>query len=820
MGDHVFLIVGGLLLLALFGVSLVLRARLFGLRAMGGAAELGLVAAIVVSCSLVIYGHFMVGELCYAYIDIGSDTINQYIPFYRYVTDALREGHMSWWVPSFGLGANLFAFQSWVFDPFNLVLIPSLLVLGDASLSVMLVVTQIVRMVCSALLFDLLLRHFCASPGPRVLGACLYGLNGFLVLWGQHYWFGTVCVLLAFVLLQYERVLEHAQPARVVTCGLGVFMLFGWSFYCGYMCLFLCVVYCVLRAVALDEGGARDVLRRLAPAAFATVCGVLMAAVVLVPVGEQLLVESSRVTGVQASLAERVVSAAITWVAPVDLLVSLGRLMANNLLVAQHGMMLDVCSTNYYELVEVGLSSGVFVLCSLLWSCRKDFNARTRVCMVVAAALVVLYCANDLLPWMLYAMASKAYRSSFLLVVPLALGMSVGLDRWLTLERERRPLGAATIATLVTVALLAWTLVYCLGEGARVGTLACLACLGSLLASYVCLALLSFGIVPFGAGVSLVACLLACVLADDYLSCNARQCLDVTQVPRISEEQRDADTMQALAWIAQSDGQTCRVEKTYVDWIPAHNDALVQGYQGTAYYNSVTDSDALGFFERLWPQAQDTYTRVWPEQDLDRPDLLSYLGVKYVLSHEELPYPWLREVARFGGVVVYQNDEFTSFGTAYADFMDEDELPRSASAWRDIMQRVLVADEDASYLAEAGLALGDARVDLAWTRSDAMAGEVACDAPCVVSVPIPFTAGWSARVDGMPVELVRTNLGFLGFMLDAGTHRVELSYAPFGMGVGALISLAGAALLVSGAWLVGRQDRRDARMPKGAHFAS
>lgn len=65
------------------------------------------------------------------------------------------------------------------------------------------------------------------------------------------------------------------------------------------------------------------------------------------------------------------------------------------------------------------------------------------------------------------------------------------------------------------------------------------------------------------------------------------------------------------------------------------------------------------------------------------------------------------------------------------------------------------------------------------------------DATDLVYLSVPYSAGWSATIDGQPVEIQRANVGFMGVLASEGTHRIELRYETPGLAAGALLSLAG-----------------------------
>jgi uncharacterized membrane protein YfhO len=57
-----------------------------------------------------------------------------------------------------------------------------------------------------------------------------------------------------------------------------------------------------------------------------------------------------------------------------------------------------------------------------------------------------------------------------------------------------------------------------------------------------------------------------------------------------------------------------------------------------------------------------------------------------------------------------------------------------------------------------------------------------------------FFPGWYARLDGVPVPIVRADFAFRAVHVPAGRHRVELRYAPASLRLG--MAIAAAALVV------------------------
>ena len=69
---------------------------------------------------------------------------------------------------------------------------------------------------------------------------------------------------------------------------------------------------------------------------------------------------------------------------------------------------------------------------------------------------------------------------------------------------------------------------------------------------------------------------------------------------------------------------------------------------------------------------------------------------------------------------------------------------------------------------------------------------------------IPWEEGWSAYIDGEPVELEQVNIGFMGLAVPAGDHEIELHYETPGLKVGAICTFGGVAALVA-YWFAARK---------------
>ena len=79
----------------------------------------------------------------------------------------------------------------------------------------------------------------------------------------------------------------------------------------------------------------------------------------------------------------------------------------------------------------------------------------------------------------------------------------------------------------------------------------------------------------------------------------------------------------------------------------------------------------------------------------------------------------------------------------------------------------------------------------------------------VLCLAVPYSKGWSARVDGQTVPVEQINLRYVGIPLQAGSHQVEFRYFTPGLKAGGFLCV-GTALGMVAAWgLKARQKRRN-----------
>jgi uncharacterized membrane protein YfhO len=802
-------------------------------------AEVALIVLLVAFGLVVIYGNFYVSKTYFVFgiSDVGSDTYVQYYPFYLWLVDSVREGSLRLWTWNFEMGVNLQTFQSWLFDPFNLIVVPLTLLLGDAKLSLALAVAQSAKILLAALLFDHLLTRFCETPLARLLGSLLYAFSGFAIMWGQHYWFGAALPLFTATLLVFELYLERPGAASFVRVAAVVALQLAWSAYVSFMILLGAAIYLLFRIPAhLERPSVAAYLRSVVMLFVPVVAGLLVSAVSWLPYANFLMNETARINSSSSeslSLAQRTVAKLGAFVHADWVPAILSRMVGTSLLTtgADTSPSLLPSSANSgfvagfpYEFILLGYSCGVFVLLSQFFHWLfAEIRGATRVLVLGATAVVCLYCFHEFLPSAFNLMVGTQYRSSFVLATPFCIAMALGFEkRVLPGKTAKAPL---VVALVLTGGVLLWSLLNTLnGRLVCVFYLAALLCLGGA----ILLAERRLSWQPLLMSL-VVALTFASSVVDGLFATNCRGLVEPGDLPHVGTPLEETATSRALAYLAEHDDTLFRVDKTYVDWW--FNDSLIQHYASVSAYNSAPDADVDRFYHQLWEESifgSGVYSQAY-SLDADRPQIASLLGIKYVLSREPLDYAWLAPVTVVGtqadSVYVYENTASPSLATLRERVVSEAEADALAdsAARRELLDgAVIVPDEVASalegQLADAGEGVTPtSEASAAPSSADAVPsptfyadsesalhGSLQAQARSVVCLAIPHTGSWHVLVDGEEVETFRANYGFSGFVVEAGAHEVTAFYQLDGLMPGCICSGVGLVFVVACAILARR----------------
>lgn len=263
------------------------------------------------------------------------------------------------------------------------------------------------------------------------------------------------------------------------------------------------------------------------------------------------------------------------------------------------------------------------------------------------------------------------------------------------------------------------------------------------------------------------------------------------------------------------------------------NTGMFLEYPTINAFHSVVPASITEFYEYLGIERS-----VASRPDISYPALRSLLSVKYLLDNTasdehfmsddgEMQMSGYRYAKTSGGYDVYENTNYIPYGFSYDYYMSYDfcEGYKEDSLTKLMLKAVLLTDEqiekysdildDLSQLSSdsltadsVNLSLGSAELSRDSRRLAATSAyefstdnygftaRVTRDKKSLVFFSVPYDEGWSATVNGKPVEIEKVNVGFMAVAVDAGDSEIRFTYKTPGLALGALVSASALVIFV------------------------
>jgi uncharacterized membrane protein YfhO len=749
---------------------------------------------LLVSSCIVIFGYLIWSGNVYIYLDVGSDTIHSFYPIYRMAAQMLRNRSFHQWSFSIGMGASIFNYTSVVMDPFAWPVILAGAVWGPQVINGMLVAMQITKIFISGLLcfYFLKLHHF--TGFSLVMAAYGYSFNGFLIVWGQHYWLGTACVWIMLELIGLEKSIRDRKfTAGLVISTAGMLMQ---SVYVGYMSLLAGAVYALFRISAYREKkGVREWWSYAWPPVASVLCGFLISMVTFLPTAYIILRVSGRVPE-EGGVIQNIwhwLKQPLQWS---EIREICNRFLSSNI----HGTgdnysmkyadagraeVVRYMLQNYYEIPQLFFSC-LFPVLAVIWAWERIFLERDKKWQIRRILSVFLVGFLIFVPVGSMVMNGFAYpfgRYTFVLMPFFSIVMADGLQ---LIMEKKYPVALMWVVSLLLMAICWKRSEYYMGQGT--GYILKSAAAGILL--------FALAITGYRYGrqnrwkevlvVISLAVIWGNVTADSFVTTNERGLASKD----ISWMQEDSmtDVKEALSWLAETDTSLYRVEKNFVS-ISVVTDPVALQYYGVTGYNTMVSKGMQQFYRNLWQDIlaggdpyRQYYIDVWREWQQS-----ALCGVKYLLSEEglEVPEPY-EELAQFGNVIIYRNPYVDTMGYVFASLPGEEEMQELS--WG-----------ESAYLILYYLKQQVGTVSLQETDGQ-ISGQIEAEAEGYVYVSIPKDAGWTIWLDDEKVDPETAFYGFMAIPVTEGTHTICMSYRAPGLYLG--IGLSGAGLLLFGMGMI------------------
>ncbi len=158
--------------------------------------------------------------------------------------------------------------------------------------------------------------------------------------------------------------------------------------------------------------------------------------------------------------------------------------------------------------------------------------------------------------------------------------------------------------------------------------------------------------------------------------------------------------------------------------------------------------------------------------------VISINGIKNKLSSERAPYP-------------NNNHDFTYILSAENPI---DKLEIQASKGEYTVDNLRVYTVDMDYLKHTDVFVPESKNQASGDGRHVFEGEITMEKAGYFVTSYPYRKGYQVKIDGRPAVIQKVNTAFIGFPLDTGKHRVEITYEAPGFFLGRIVSLISCTL--------------------------
>lgn len=143
--------------------------------------------------------------------------------------------------------------------------------------------------------------------------------------------------------------------------------------------------------------------------------------------------------------------------------------------------------------------------------------------------------------------------------------------------------------------------------------------------------------------------------------------------------------------------------------------------------------------------------------------------------------------------------------------MEEDQLANITATFKEnqtepVELRIYVCHQDEYEKVYESLA--EEQMELTSFSDDHIEGTITAKEGRTLMFSIPYDEGWEITVDGEKAEQYRIGEALMGIDLEAGTHKIELSYTPPGLWIGSALSIGCISLYLLTLLIENRSEKK------------
>jgi len=727
---------------------------------------------LLVLTSIFVFFQFLFKNQVYMYSGIGSDTINIYYPFFSSLETKFQTGDFTFWDFSHGLGTNALTRQADVGSIFTYLTI----LFGAENIKYSFCIVKILIIFLSGFACYFYLNNFDFSQYSKIISSYIFAFNGFIMLWGQHYFFAIAPLYTVLSLFAIEKAFKTKKGYLLVA--FITFLIAVTSYYFAYMILIFGAFYTLFRLIYIyPVKEIKTASLKIISLLFMVLLGIGMAAVLFLPSVNLVTSTSARLND-GTGLIEKIrlyLNPLYFDKATIKMIVT--RLLSNNLT----GTEGYIGPLNYYEAPQWFFTSFILFFTLLFVGSAltdKTESIKRKILKLISVIICVALAFHPLFSVILNGFSAPFFRYTYLLMSLLALMFSFVLDK-IICKKLNFAVPLIILSSALTMLILAVVFIH-LDPLASTGKKLVLIYGFMAFCLTVFLVILQKRSLPRLQRILSLICILGIVVLninlESYVTTNSR--LIVSQDnEKIYQKSGNNNVASAIEYINNSDPSFFRTEKTFDD-IAFLNDSMLQGYYGVSVYNSVINKDIIYFSHYVCPEFKgDMPTGYYDFRNVyENQVFASILGVKYILSDKPIDTVQGYEyITSFGDVLLYKNTLTDGIGSFYNKTISLNEfLSINDEEKNNLLKDTLILDSPSVFMDSSS-----EKSTVMFNRpekSNIIEGHADIKENGYIFIPIPYEDGWHAYVDGVELKITKANIAFCAINVYEGQHTILLKY--------------------------------------------
>lgn len=758
-------------------------------------------AIVLITSLLLVFKNFIIGKLYYLYRDAGSDTLDQYYPYYVNEVLGLKKGNFSVWNFNYGLGTSIFNTTTWTFDIFAILLVLAGIISGVDKVVYLLVWMQIFKIIVIYILSRKYMSYFLKDRLSICLASYLSAMNGYIFLWGQHFFLGTSCFYMLIMLCAIEYFLANKNKKSIIYLALSTALLLIYSYYVGYMILLISALYFIFRYFYITKKvQIKELCKNWGKCIYGVVTGILLSGTIFVPAAYHVVTTSSRLSSAGESIFLKICNAFTNSFNFEYVNMRISRLMSNNLnkyMFTQQGV--------YYGLPELFCTIFIFffLIQWIIYDFKKANTKKDYIFFALKIIALYLFIFNGVPGLILNAFVEPEYRYTYAIIPFLAL--IVGIV-WENVIRKNK----INIFGLILSLIISLASFYCSVKQLPDTTQPMI---------YRILFLLIIGFIAlffinkrnkyskiFMYSFLIIILLNTCY--DHYVTTNNRRTIsaDFCTLTWDNEFNLTDDTGKAINFIKENDKSFYRIEQTYTNFSYL-GDSFIEQNSSVVWYNSTINPDADAFYKNIYPNAYAaSHYKTFSLKDESDLQALYLTNSKYILSKEIINKEGIEQINKIGEIYIYRNTATNSVAKWYNKTIREDEYiglteeekTKKLYNYAIVNENLNIDEKSTAEVSEFNL-----------ISQTEISGNVSVNGNGLLMVAIPKEEGWNAYIDNNLVDTYKVDYGFIGIVVPEGEHEIELKYTTPKMKEGSILTIIGLISLTTMIFIKEKKNKID-----------